>query len=427
MFTTLKDAEAKLLETVSSIEEESSHWKAIHFHFSELLEHYRSDYQIKIAVNLVSDLLKSNQGGIFILNNADMFLVCRGASKNLFEKVIFQLRYLFMDDPLAYTPEGAESEDFCTVYDLATDWKELFDLSKRYLTMSRKRADAPAGATIPKVASSRPRKEATEESAPALVLGDNAGASKKFFNPSKLANVERDLTNADLSMVIRRQPVCAAVPSMMIRRVFDELYINIAHLRQLLKVDADLLSNRWLFKYLTQLLDDRMIDMLRRNPTRYFDLPVSLNLNIETLLSNKFAEFDAAIKPSTKVSIVIEIQVADVFADMNAFLLAKEYVQKLGYRVCLDGLTNLSFTQVDRERLGFDLAKLQWNADIESDLKSKENKKVADAIKACGPNRIILCRCDSRQAIDYGQAMGISLFQGRYLDSVMNPTSKIEN
>jgi hypothetical protein len=130
---------------------------------------------------------------------------------------------------------------------------------------------------------------------------------------------------------------------------------------------------------------------------------------------------------SMKVSIVIEIQIADVFADMGAFMVAKETVQKLGYRVCLDGLTALSFTQIDRERLGFDLAKLQWNMDLEGDLKSRESKQLSDAVRHCGPNRIILCRCDNRQAVDYGQALGISLFQGRFLDKIIDPTSKVEN
>jgi len=123
----------------------------------------------------------------------------------------------------------------------------------------------------------------------------------------------------------------------------------------------------------------------------------------------------------------VELQISDVFEDMRAFAIARNSIQKLGYRVCLDGVTDMSFTQVDRERLGFDLVKLQWNADIPSDLQTKENKRISDAVKACGSNRVILTRCDNRKAVDYGQALGISLFQGRYLDKLMNPLAKVEN
>jgi hypothetical protein len=263
----------------------------------------------------------------------------------------------------------------------------------------------------------------------AKAAGSSAFGSEQLIplTTQRLANIERDLESADLSRVMRRQPICAAVPNMMVRRVFDEFYVNIAHLKQMMTGNVDLTSNRWLFKYLTQVLDARMLEMIGRNAGRYIDRPISINLNVETLLSDYFTRFDALIKPSMKVSIVIEIQIADVFSDMAAFMVAKETVQKLGYRVCLDGLTSLSFTQIDREKLGFDLAKLQWNADLESDLKSRENKQLADAVRQCGPNRIILCRCDGRQAVDYGQALGISLFQGRFLDKIIDPTSKVEN
>jgi c-di-GMP-related signal transduction protein len=110
---------------------------------------------------------------------------------------------------------------------------------------------------------------------------------------------------------------------------------------------------------------------------------------------------------------------------MSAFLTAKDVVQKLGYRVCLDGVTDLSFPQIDRKRLGFDLIKLQWNA--ETEYKEARDKKLVDAIKECGNSRVIMTRCDNEAAVKYGQALGISLFQGRYLDSVVNPKSQLQN
>lgn len=413
MFTTTKDADSKLVEMVTGLEDEASNWAAVQYRFNRLQEHYRSDYQIKIAVNLINDLLKNNQGGLFVLDDFSIYVLVKDATSSQLSKVTFQLRYLFADDPLAYDIEGDENPEFCEVYDLAAGYEEFLNLIRRRIVKAvqqRKKAEA-----APKVA---PAKQREEKVAP---------GQTRPLTPSRLANIEKELNTADLSRVMRRQPVCAAVPNMMIRRVFDEFYINITHLRQLLDPNTDLLSNRWLFKYMTQLLDERMLDMLGRNPKRYIDRPISLNLNIGSLLSESFTRFDEAIKPSMKVSIVIEIQVADIFSDMAAFKVAREMVQKLGYRVCLDGVTNLSFTQIDRERLGFDLAKLQWNADLDSELKTTENKQLAEAVKRCGPNRIILCRCDSREAVDYGQALGISLFQGRFLDKIIDPTAKVQN
>lgn len=409
-----RDTEAKLVEMVETLQDANA-WRALHFHFSQLLDHYKSDYQIKIAVNLVTDLLKDCDGTVFICADSDIMVLARGANKVLLDKVIFQLRYLFMDDPLAYNVEGQENRDFCSVHDLSVGKDDFQRVCKKLLGASAK-SEMAGGAFY-----------GNQDMAAGMKSGHIITRNIRPMTPHRLAAVEEDLRPADLSRVLRRQPICAAKPGKPIRHVFDELYINISHLRQIIMADVDFTSNHNLFKYLTEVLDEKVLDLLRRNNKQYFEMPLSINLNVGTLLSDKFAEFDAAIKPSTKVSIVIELQVSDVFADMEAFLVAKNSVQKLGYRVCLDGLTPLSFTQVSREQLGFDLAKLQWNADAEGDLGTPENVALAKAVKKCGANRVILCRCDSREAIDYGQAMDISLFQGRFLDKVINPNAKVQN
>lgn len=419
---TTTGAEAKLVEVLAGIGEEPG-WSGLYFAFDRLLEHYRSDYQIKIALNLLKDLLKDFDGHLFLCKDSSIFLVAKSVPKQLLDKVIFQLRYLFMDDPLAYTPDGEENRDFCHSFDLAQDLELLTQRARQKMLQEGRAARGMAAA--PAAPTAAPVQEKT--SSILTQVKELAKQSTKLFNAISLATIEKDLARADLSIVTRRQPICAAIPDMTVRRVFDELYINIAHLRQMLKMEVDLLSNRWLFKYLTEILDERMLHMIRLAPTRYLEHPVSLNLNVRSLMSDFFYEFDASVHPSVKVSVVIEIQISDVFEDMRAFLMARDAVQKMGYRVCLDGLSDISFSQIDREALGFDLVKLQWNADITSDLQSGPNKKIYEAIRRCGPNRVILTRCDNRKAVDYGQAMGVSLFQGRYLDKLMNPLAKVEN
>ena len=102
-------------------------------------------------------------------------------------------------------------------------------------------------------------------------------------------------------------------------------------------------------------------------------------------------------------------------------------LQKNGYRICLDGLDYLAFQQLDRSSLGFDLAKILWNADLKSDTGTEENIALYDAIKKCGKNRLILSRCDNEKAVEFGKSLGISIFQGRYLDKVVDPESVVVN
>ncbi len=409
-----REPEAHVIELLQLIEPSPQGWQAIAFHFSKLLEHYRSEYQIKIATNLMNDLLGDRDGAIYLCEDATIFVMVRNFPKSLTEKMIFQLRYLFMDDPLAYTTEGDENPEFALTYDIESQWQEFSNLCKRRLVTRVRQAQgiAPRAASL-----------MMDEAA----LDRSGQPTLKPFTASNLATIEHEIRDVDLSATIRRQPICAALPETKVRSVFDEMYININHLRQSMGIDVDLLSNRWLFKYLTQILDERMLSMIQRNPVRYLTNPISLNLNIPTLLSSRFTEFDAAIKSSSKTSIVIELQIADVFADMTTFMLAKDTVQKLGYRVCLDGLSELSLPQIDRLRLGFDLVKLIWNSDSGRDVISAKNIRLAEAIRHCGINRVILTRCDNKQAVEYGQALGITLFQGRYLDGLVNPKSIVEN
>lgn len=414
MIIVQKSAEVKLIELLNLIRDPVG-WQAIHFHLNNLLDQYKSEYQFKIAVNLIYDMLKGYEGGIYQMVDNSVIVVCNEIDKSVLSKLVFQLRYLYMDDPLSYLDSGEENKDFCNTYDLRQQWQEFMDMCNRRMAILVRKNSAP---------------EKFERNAANVVndnLGNSSGTIKSGFSLARFADVEHDLERADIQRVLRRQPICAVSPVMTARKVFDEMYIHISHLRKLLRSDFDFLSNRWLFKYLTQLLDARMLELVCNNVTRYTESPVSLNLNVETLISSRFAEFDKNLKPSAKVAIVIEIPVMDVFADINAFHMARREVQRLGYRICLDGVSTESFLMIDRERLGVDLVKIQWNADIESDLTSKENKDVIKAVGSFGSNRVILCRCDNKEAVQYGHALGISLFQGRYIDSLVTPNLKVEN
>ena len=110
---------------------------------------------------------------------------------------------------------------------------------------------------------------------------------------------------------------------------------------------------------------------------------------------------------------------------MAGFNIARKEVQALGYRVCLDGVTVDSLNHIQREKLGVDLIKVQWNANLLEP--GQQRQDLTNAVSANGSSRVILCRCDNKAAIDYGQSIGIALFQGRYIDSILNPTITSDN
>jgi len=322
-----KFAESRMVQILGDLHGEAPGWQLIHFHLSDLLEEYKSEYQVKIAINLIHDLLKNHEGYLFVLIDNSIAVLCHKLEKLLQDKLIFQLRYLYMDDPLCYDDQGQENPNFCTVYDVRYDWHNLEALCAHYMAyVARKQGSEGTTVELKPLPKPVPRKRDQADRMPKLTLEKLAEKTESVadikvndeMDSIKLGAIEQLMRTIDMRAVTRRQPVCAVLPDMTIRRVFDELYIHIAHLRKLLKVDPEFFTNRWLFKYITQLLDQRMIDLITANPDNYLSGPVSINLNIETMLSPWFAEFDSHIKPATKVSMVIEVPVVDLFADMPA-------------------------------------------------------------------------------------------------------------
>ncbi len=404
-----QSSEARLIEFLQNVEVEADAWTGLCFNTYRLEQHNKNNNQMKIAINLIKDLCTDVEGVVYLFDDFAMYVMIKAATKSLIDKITFQIRYLFMDDPLAYNAEGEENPEFVHFYNLEEDWEDFQDLSQRRLQSILKNR--------------RNKQKGYRE-----VLRDfDPKEDSKLLTATRLGGVEKDLAHADISRVVRQQPVCVVNEKGEANNIFSEMYINIAHLQGMLGLKVNLLSNKWLFKYLTEILDERMLAMLQRSPSRYLDEPISLNLNVKTLLSSQFMEFDTMIKPATKVSIVIEVQIADVYTDMTAFLAAKETAQSLGYRICLDGVSESTLSLIDRKYLGFDLVKLIWNSHVVDEINPENYKRILEAVNHCGKNRIILCRCDNEDAITFGKSLGITLFQGRYLDRQLNPNSNIEN
>jgi EAL domain-containing protein (putative c-di-GMP-specific phosphodiesterase class I) len=234
------------------------------------------------------------------------------------------------------------------------------------------------------------------------------------------------LARADLSNLMRRQSVCALTPNNPIPHpVFQELFISIQGLQQTVLPEVDLASNLWLFQHLTQTLDARMLSLLTRNDDSSIASSFSINLNVQTIMSPPFLDFDASLKDAARGTVIVELQKIDIFADMGAYMFARDFMHERGYRICLDGLNHLTLQFIDRELLGFDLLKLAWSPDMADDISGNRMTELKEHVDRCGRARIILTRCDSDAAVRFGKSMGITMFQGLYIDGQLSADAHI--
>lgn len=51
---------------------------------------------------------------------------------------------------------------------------------------------------------------------------------------------------------------------------------------------------------------------------------------------------------------------------------------------------------------------------------NERQREFLAAIERVGKGRVILARCDTPQAIEFGHAVGIKLFQGRLIEKTLN-------
>ena len=392
-----------LLSHLQRLERNRAGRRAVHIHLSNLRDHNRKAHHIKIAGNTFEGLVRHFDGQMFALNNGDLIFICTGASVEEMDDAVMRLRFLFGDDPLAILDVA---DNFSTWYNLEVQYHELLAIAERLYEAEQARQE-------------RLRARSAQ-------WGENEdGALRPAITPAQLHRLEGFLKSADLSSFVRRQQVCAVSAEARPKRILKEIYVSIDELAATVLPEVNLSRNRWLFQHLTMTLDRRILKLLTRAEDTDLHSSFSMNLNVSTLLSPEFLQFDSELRMGGRGTIVIELQLVDVFADVSDFFFARDYLSEKGYRLCIDGITHQSLPLIDRKTLGADLVKVLWSpAFTDESPDDGKRDRLREAIERCGKSRVIFARCDSPEAVRFGYDLGITLFQGRFIDSLMQEETR---
>ena len=389
-----------LLDYVHRLENHKADRGVIHMRLSNLRPFNRREQHIRAAASSFDALIKTLQGQLFTLANSDLIFIYKYESRVQVETVVQKVRFLFSDDPLL-SEDDMQSVEFCTWYDVETEFGQILRLSQNLAEAEEKRKATQAR----RDADTRDAHKTKEQQGNPLT-------------PEVLDRMEVALERADISNMVRRQSVCRLNREMVPEQTFSEMFISINDLRETLLPDVNLLSNRWLFQHLTETLDRRMLSMLGKINGPAISGDISFNLNVSTLLSPEFLAFDDSLTASRRGSMVIELQKVDIFADLGAYLFAREFIHDKGYRLLVDGLTYLTMPMVSRERLGADFIKVIWHPEM-VDGGADVQERMRTMVASTNASRVVLCRVDTQEAVDFGRSVGIQLFQGRHVESLI--------
>lgn len=397
--------EGLLLDYVRRLERHRQGRQVALVHLSALQPQNRREHHIRIALNSLEAMVKQLKGQAFMLSNSDLVFIFKDAALDETEAAIVKMRFLFSDDPLL-VEEGQNGRGyFVDWFDLERDYEALLLLAQR--------------------AAHEDEARRTQEFAKGFIAQQSARANTpgQPLTPQVLHRIEEALMRADLSNMLRRQAVCAIVGRAAPQPIFHELFISIAELRDTLLPDVNLASSPWLFQQLTETLDRRVLALLIKHDDRTIAGDVSINLNVQTLISQEFLTFDDNLQAGMRGTIVLEVQKVDVFADLGSFLFARDFAHERGYRICIDSVNLESLPFVERERLGVDLIKINWTPAMRSGV-LPTGAKIQEYVNRCGPTRAILCRCDDQDAINFGQSVGMTMFQGRHVEALVANDAK---
>lgn len=354
--------------------------------FSRLRPRTQLARQLVVARSHLDRGASELEAELFVMSGGDVVLLFQTDRRERIQDLAQRVCETFPSDPIAhFGPEGLV---------------ELMDLE----------------ADLPRL---RMMVRAWEEAARVQARRDALGigvSELRPITPAVLGQVCEAIARGDISSLIRRQPVALWLEEAPPQPIFWEIYASIADLAKTVAPETDLASDRWLFQHLTSVLDKRVLAMLPRTNDQTLTSKVSLNLNLSTVLSNVFLDFDRQLRMTARGTICIELQALDVLADIRGFTVARALLHGRGYKICIDNLDPLNAPMVSRRALGFDLAKVAFGEELEPGAEGIYAERLSAWIAETGPERVILSRVETPEMVAIGRRIGMNLFQGRFVD-----------
>lgn len=345
---------------------------------------------LKKTVSFFQDMT-TPEGRIVVLPSGDVFIFYPNRfTREEVSPVLVRVWFLFTKNP-----EEMANSSVAVFYSLPDDkvslLEEIKQAAARTKTVEKERVERPA------------------------VLPNK---NLKELTPEGLEKAISLLSGADFSNMIRHQSVCALLGDAAPQELYEEVFVAISDLADAVLPNISLTATPWLFQYLTETLDKRVLATASRHEDGAFMRDFSLNLNVSTILSEAFEAFNYNVISSMRSSIVLELQPVDILSDLPSYLKARDYVQKQGFKVCIDGVTTETLPFMDRERLGADFLKLVYTPSLPDMLES--DSVLRESFDKVGTNSLILCRVDDEKAVKNFKEKGVTLFQGRHIQQLLS-------
>ncbi|MBR2034207.1 MAG: hypothetical protein IKA03_06020 [Alphaproteobacteria bacterium] len=370
--------ERNLLEVLNRIARNRTEYSLLYVSVSKLKPKNRHPSFVKIIARLFDNLVGAAAGNLFVLSNSDFAILGKNITSKTVEDMVHVLRSCLTEDVVLFSQN---IDDFARVYEFPYELNEFYKFIEQVMLQ--------------------------EKIAEPIV-------TKQPIDVSQIDGVIEHLNNINIAELVKHQSVIKIEADNKFRLMFQEFFVAVKDLSSQYNKNLDLVANKWLFLYLTQMLDKKTISSFLFADIKNWPQRIGLNLNLSSVFSAEFVNFAKNVLKEDQ-RIVVEVQMTDVLNNLNLYFEARDILHKGEHKILIDGASIEMLRMIDIIRLQPDMIKIFWDPMMEHDINNQNFKNVIDEF---GVDNVILAKCKDAKAIKWGIRYGIRNFQGPYIDAL---------
>ncbi len=371
-------SEKYLLTALDRVAKNALGYAVLYINISKLKPKNRHPEFVKIIAMLFESIIGAAKGSMYILSNGDIAILSKNITPSEIDEAVKKLRAGLAADPVL----SHDSRDFALVYSFPRDFFSFYGKIEKMV---------------------QENKEAETEELPV----------KEPIEAEDMDKIISTLDDIDMAELVKRQSVMR-VHNNEFTDLMQEFFVAVKDLSRYFGDNKDLVANRWLFQYLTQVLDKKTLAAFASAEITEWPEKISLNLNLSSVFSKEFVEFAKNfLKPAQQI--IVEVQMMDILNNLNLYHEVKDILHKGGHKLLIDSLSPASLSMLNLDKLAPDMIKIFWEPLLVYDT---DNQSLKNAVEYMKPENVILAKCDGSEAMRWGLSYGLNTFQGPYIDEI---------
>jgi EAL domain-containing protein (putative c-di-GMP-specific phosphodiesterase class I) len=352
---------------------------------------------VRLQHSLLEELARRYRGQVFVMANTDAFVLIRSDMAASAEVIKTDILRTVLKDPEVKEDQTRRLVHDYTMPDRYNDFRERVE---EYMQPDKRPKenmfDAETGEYVPDV------------------------PLEGVLNGAMLVRIEHLIRKADIKPFLKKQDVFVFRPDTGWWPVFEERFVSLTELQRKFFPDVELRRADPLFNQLCRALDEKLLHHLLVNRAK-ISHKISVNISVETVFDQLMLTFAENLDAKERENIIFEINRSEIFQDISQAIEAIKWLQEHHFSVAIDGLSLDLLPFIRAERLKTELIKIHLQRDHIRLLRDEDCLK---ALRRLPIERIVFSRCDHEGAIQAGQTLGISMFQGWLVDEIATQTKK---